>query len=96
MIRRRRTMKFETRNVTVVRAATEAIDFWCEVCSATVAMVTPERAAEMLMTNTRAIYRRVEIGEVHFAEIAAGEVLICVASLRVHASLPAIASGSES
>jgi hypothetical protein len=96
MIRRRRTMKFETRNVTVVRAATEAIDFWCGVCGATVPMVTPERAAGLLMTNTRAIYRRVEIGDVHFAEVAAGEVLICVGSLRAHASLPAVASGSES
>ena len=85
-----------TRSVTVVRATTEPIDFWCEVCGATVAMVTPERAAEMLMTNTRAIYRRVEIGDVHFAEAGAGELLICVGSLRAQASLPAITKDGES
>lgn len=95
MIRRRRTVKFATRNVTVIRATTETIDFWCDVCEATVAMVTPERAARMLMTNTRAIYRRVEMGDVHFAEAAAGELLICVESLRAQASWPAITSAGE-
>jgi hypothetical protein len=96
MIRRRRTVKFETRNVTVIRAATEPIDCWCEVCGATVPMVAPERAAAMLMTNTRAIYRRVEMAEVHFAEADAGELFICVESLRAQASLPAITSDGES
>ena len=96
MIRRRRTIKFETRNVTVVRAATEPIDLWCEVCRAIVAMVTPGRAAEMLMTNARAIYRRVERGDVHFVEAAAGELLICSESLRAQATLPAVAREVES
>ena len=95
MIRRRRTIKFETRNVMVIRPATDAIEIWCDVCGATVAMVTPERAAEMLMTNARAIYRRVEMGDVHFAEAVAGELLICVDSLRVQASLLAITSDTE-
>jgi hypothetical protein len=76
MIRRRHTIKFQTRNVTVIRAATETINCLCEECGATVAMVTPERAAELLMTNTRAIYRRVEGGEVHFVEVSAGELTV--------------------
>lgn len=97
MIRRRRTVKFQTRNITVIRAKTETIGFWCEACGASVPMVIPERAAEMLMTNPRAIYRQVEMGEVHFAEASAGELLICVESLRAQASLPAISldGGSE-
>ena len=84
MIRRRRIVRFATRNVTVVRAATETLDLLCEACGATVAMVTPERAAEMLITNPRAIYRLVERGAVHFVEAGGGEVLICSASLRAH------------
>ena len=44
-------------------------------------MVTPERAAEMLNTNPRAIYQHVERGEMHFLEIGTGELLICCASL---------------
>ena len=83
MIRRRRTVKFQTRNVSVIRAATKAIALWCEGCDATVAMVTPERAAQIVMTSTREIYRRVEMGELHFAEAAAGELLICYSSLRL-------------
>ena len=82
MIRRRRTVRFATHNVTLVRAATESLDLWCEVCGATVAMVTPGRAAEILMTNARAIYRQVERGDVHFVEAGGGEVLICSKSLR--------------
>ena len=84
MIRRRRTVRFATHNVTLVRAATESLDLWCEICGATVAMVTPGRAAEILMTNARAIYRQVERGDVHFVEAGAGEVLICSESLREH------------
>jgi hypothetical protein len=83
MIRRHRTIKFQTRNVTVIRAATETINCWCEECGAPAAMVTPERAAEMLMTNPRAIYQRVERGEVHFVETVSGELLICYSSLQI-------------
>ena len=84
MIRRRKTVRFATRNVTLVRAATQSLDLWCEACGATVAMVTPGRAAEILMTNPRAIYRQVERGAVHFVEAGGGEVLICTESLRAH------------
>jgi len=84
MIRRRRTVRFATRNVTLVRAATESLDLWCEACGATVAMVTPGRAAEILMTNARAIYRQVERGDLHFVEAGGGEVFICSESLKVH------------
>jgi hypothetical protein len=44
-------------------------------------MVTPERAAELLKTNPRAIYQRIETGKVHFVEAGGGEVLICSESL---------------
>jgi hypothetical protein len=49
-------------------------------------MVTPGRAAEILMTNPRAVYRQVERGEVHFVEAGRGEVLICSESLRANLS----------
>ena len=96
MIRRRRTVKFETRSVTVVRPATETIDLWCKACGAPVAMVTPERAAEMSMTSPRAIYRKVERGELHFLEAAADELLICSESLKAKESLSANSSDAHS
>jgi hypothetical protein len=96
MIRRRRIVKFETRKITVVRAATKTIDLWCEPCGASVAMVTPESAAEILMTNPRAVYRQVETGDLHFVEISAGELLICSESLRAQATLRAIVPVAQS
>jgi hypothetical protein len=76
-LKHRTTTRVETRSLTVVRASREPVQLWCEACAAIVPMVTPERAAEMLRTNPRAIYRRVERGEVHFVETGAGELLIC-------------------
>jgi len=75
--------RVETHSLTVVRATGEPVNFWCESCGATTAMVTPERAAETLKTNPRGIYQQVERGEVHFVETSGGELLICCSSLRV-------------
>lgn len=79
--------KIETHNVTVVRRAATPVNLWCEACSTTTQMVTPERAAEMLKTNPRAIYQQVEKGEVHFVETGGGELLICCSSLPGEPSL---------
>jgi hypothetical protein len=78
---RQKTVRVETHSVTVVRTNERPIDLWCEACRTTTAMVTPERAAEMLETNPRAIYQQVERGNVHFVEAGAGELLICCESL---------------
>jgi len=40
-------------------------------------MVTPERAAQLRRTTARAIYRRVELGELHYAEFDNGQLMIC-------------------
>jgi len=79
--------KIETHNVTVMRTAGTPVNLWCEACSTTTQMVTPERAAEMLKTNPRAIYQQVEKGEVHFVETGGGELLICCSSLTGEQSL---------
>jgi hypothetical protein len=82
MNKQRTTLSIETRKVMVVRPAGEMFDFWCEACGATSAMVTPERAAEILKIKPRVIYRQVERGELHFVETDAGELFICCVSLR--------------
>lgn len=82
--------RIETHNVTVVRTARKPVNLRCEACGTTTAMVTPERAAEMLKTNPRVIYQRIETGEVHFVETGGGEVLICSESLLRRSSLPAV------
>ncbi len=81
MGRRRATITVETRQVTLVHRRGRSLKFWCPACAAEVQMVTPEQAAELLATTPRAIYRRVENGDLHFVEIESGALLICCASL---------------
>jgi len=44
-------------------------------------MVTPESAARLTCATVRAIYRRIEAGDLHFAETAGGLLLVCSDSL---------------
>jgi hypothetical protein len=67
--------------MSVIRSAQSAIDLWCADCAAVVAMVTPERTAQLLGTTPREIYRRIENGELHFAESESGLLLVCLNSL---------------
>jgi hypothetical protein len=55
---------------------------WCPGCSATVAMVLPEQAAEIAGVTVRTINRWVETEKVHFMETDNGMLLLCVNSLR--------------
>jgi hypothetical protein len=75
--RKRTIVRVETRSLSVIRPAQRAIDLWCDECSAVVPMVTPEQAAQVSCTTPREIYRRIENGELHFAETQQGELLIC-------------------
>ena len=54
---------------------------WCEECAAQVSMLTTSEAAAITRTTVRAIFRRVEAGELHFVEPAGGELLVCRNSL---------------
>ena len=79
---RKRTIRVETRSLSVIRSAQSAIDLWCDECAAVVAMGTPERAAQLLGTTPREIYRRIENGELHFAESEGGLLLVCLDSFK--------------
>ena len=80
--RRRTIIRVERNTLSVVRPPGNPIDLWCDACCATVPMVTPEHAAGLCDEAPRAIYRLVESGELHFTEVAAGGLLVCVNSLR--------------
>ena len=45
-------------------------------------MVTPENAAQLCSMTPRAIYQRIENGELHFTETGSRELLVCVNSLQ--------------
>lgn len=53
---------------------------WCDECTTPMAMVPPELAASLCFQTTRAIYRLVEAGQVHFTDGPEG-VMVCPASL---------------
>lgn len=79
--KRTTVITIEMHRLTVVRPRRPSVLAWCERCGRQVRMVTPEQAAALAGTRPRAIYRRVESGDLHFVETGAGALLICSASL---------------
>jgi len=74
---KRTIVRVETRSLSVIRPPGSSVDFWCEECAAVVPMVTPEHAAQLCSTTPRAIYQRVETGELHFMETPQGDLFVC-------------------
>jgi hypothetical protein len=70
----------ETWRSTVLRRR-QVQTFWCEHCSAQVAMLSPAQAAHLTGATERAIFRRIENGDIDFIETPEGNLLICSASL---------------
>ncbi|MCM3871927.1 MAG: hypothetical protein ND895_14685 [Pyrinomonadaceae bacterium] len=80
-IRRKKAVIVQTHQVTTVHLTRQPIYAWCERCSAKVLMLTPEEAAALAQCTARAIYRRVEAGELHCFETDYGALRVCVNSL---------------
>ena len=53
----------------------------CERCAGQVQVLTPEEAAAFARTEVEAVLARLELGELHRAETAEGEILVCLTSL---------------
>jgi hypothetical protein len=83
MRRKKKTtiVTFESRERMTIRHQTPRIFAWCDECGTDVRMVTPNEAAAISLTDTRAIFRGVESGKIHFLENESGELLICSQSL---------------
>ncbi|MBA3715642.1 MAG: hypothetical protein H0W76_24835 [Pyrinomonadaceae bacterium] len=56
---------------------------WCDGCAKSVVMATPDEAALLARLTTRAVFRLIEAGLVHYAESREGSVRICLDSLPV-------------
>ncbi len=85
MMRRTKTkteITLEKRERTLIRLRCER-RVWCPTCAAQVQMFSSDEAARLTQTTARAIFRRVEAGELHFVEAGSGALLICSASLRL-------------
>lgn len=81
MKRRKRTEITVETSLLVFRGSTNRSAVWCIECSSRVQLVTPEEAAVLARVTTRAVYRWLERGQVHFVETETGTLLICPNSL---------------
>ena len=83
MRRKKKTtiVTFESRERMTIRHQAGRGFRWCGECGRDVWMVTPNEAASISLTDTRAIFRLVEAGKIHFLETETGELLVCSKSL---------------
>ena len=80
--RRRTEITVETRKLTIIRQRSNcAARAWCDACAAEVELLAPEQAAALAGLATRALYRQIEAGCLHFQELADGRLFICLTSL---------------
>lgn len=79
-MKRRTETIIETHQVQVIRRRGRERQGWCESCAATVRMIGLEAAAMLAQVTVRAVFRRVEAGELHFTETPQGALLICLPS----------------
>jgi hypothetical protein len=70
----------EAKTVTVTAPPANSVQRWCDECATPIAMIAPDLAATLCFQTTRAIYRLVEAGRVHFTDGPEG-VMVCPASL---------------
>ncbi len=77
--KRRIVITIEAHRLTIVRAR-RPVEMWCERCGKDVPILTPEAAAALAGVSPRAIYRRVESGELHIIETGTKALLICSGS----------------
>jgi hypothetical protein len=54
---------------------------WCHICADDVGMIAAETAAVVIQSSRRRIYRWIEDGDLHYKELASGEVMVCGRSL---------------
>ena len=83
MKKRRTEITIERRELLVVRRSTTADLVRCPECCSPQppVLIAPEDAAVIAGVGTRAVYRWVEAGAVHFAETPGGALLVCPDSL---------------
>ncbi len=71
----------ETHEVMTLRSSMAATELHCNECGRVVRMLLPEEAAALSGASLRAVFRRIEKGELHFAESAGGQVYVCAISI---------------
>jgi hypothetical protein len=65
----------------IIRRSKETTVAWCGPCAENVRMLEANEAALAAGVSSRAIYREVEAGRLHFVEVEGGSILVCQNSL---------------
>lgn len=82
MMRKKRTeITIETDRIVLIKGRRPQARAWCMSCASQVSMVTVDEAASFAHVSSRAIYRWIEGGELHFIETADGRLVICLNSI---------------
>ena len=71
----------ETSRILTIKRGSRRSLAWCEECGKQARMVTADEAAALCRVTSRAIYRWVESGQVHYSESAGGLLLVCPDSI---------------
>ena len=79
--RRRTRITIETERLLVVSRRDGAAQR-CPACDSEVSLVTPEDANAYLQVSLSSIFRLIELGQVHFAELRNGALRVCLACVR--------------
>ena len=80
LMKRRITIHSTKSRIVTIRGATKEFNAWCEDCGKIVRMLPPEEAAAIWQVSSRALYRAIEAGELHFLELPT--LFICGDSLQ--------------
>lgn len=78
-----KTITTETREVWIIRRPKKQASSWCEKCAAMVELLTADEAARLTGFSVRAIFRQVELDQLHFWESETGGILLCLPSVNV-------------
>jgi hypothetical protein len=79
--KRQTAIAFELDQIMVVKRRRGSVSGWCSGCELEVVMLTPDEAASITSATTRALYRLVDAGIIHFTETQAGLIRVCLPSL---------------
>ncbi len=71
----------ETREVVVIRSSGKLKRDFCPACSEQVSLIAIDEAVKISGVGSRAIYRLIDEGLIHFAETEDGVAKICPATL---------------
>ena len=79
--RRRTEIALELEQIMIVKRRRGSVSEWCSGCELEVVMLTPDEAASITSATTRALYRMIDAGRIHYTETQSGLIRLCFASL---------------